>query len=288
MTPMLKKLSNLFSGSKNKEKQETEIRRDKAARIAEEIRAKEAATPKENPDAPAPQASMTPPPEEAMPDHRPLQRTIIQAPIIVEQKKGEEQDDAEIRIKAEPSREGESCKFMVNKSLFEGHSWFFSSFESAAGSPLAEKVFSQDEVESLLIHDSTAVVTRKEKGHFDWKPMATQIGAMIRETINEGQGTVGKNILDEMPSQDTIREEIQKVIDTEVNPGVAGHGGNITLQQVEGNTVTIQMGGGCQGCSAADLTLKQGIHGAFRKSVPFVGAIYDETDHAAGQNPYFS
>ena len=69
---------------------------------------------------------------------------------------------------------------------------------------------------------------------------------------------------------------------------VAGHGGRITLTAVTGNTVTIEMGGGCQGCSAADLTLKQGIHSAFRKAAPYVGAIYDETDHAAGSNPYYS
>ena len=78
------------------------------------------------------------------------------------------------------------------------------------------------------------------------------------------------------------------MIDTEVNPGVAGHGGNISLLAVKGNSVTIQMGGGCQGCSAADLTLKQGIHTSFRTAVPKVGAIFDETDHTAGLNPYFS
>jgi Fe/S biogenesis protein NfuA len=57
---------------------------------------------------------------------------------------------------------------------------------------------------------------------------------------------------------------------------------------VRGNSVYISMGGGCQGCSAADQTLKQGIHQAFRNAVPQVGAIYDETDHSAGTNPYFS
>ncbi|QPJ63836.1 MAG: hypothetical protein G3M70_15105 [Candidatus Nitronauta litoralis] len=231
---------------------------------------------------------MTPPREESAEDQRPLQRTIIQAPVIITKKEEASADDGEIRIKAEPSREGDSCKFMVNRSLFPGHSWYFPSFESAEGSALAEKLFSLDELESLLIHDSTATVTKKEKGHSDWKPLATEIGKMIRETLKDGEQVLAKKIMDEMPPEEKIKEEIQKVIDTEVNPGVAGHGGKITLRQVEGNSVTIEMGGGCQGCSAADLTLKQGIHGAFRKSVPFVGAIYDETDHAAGQNPYFS
>ena len=290
MTPMLKKLSNLFGGSKNKDKAPTENNKQKAARIAEEIRAKEAekAAVEEVQPAGSPPASMTPPREESTEEQRPLQRTIIQAPVIITKKEEASTDDGEIRIKAEPSREGDSCKFMVNRSLFPGHSWFFPSFESAEGSTLAEKLFSLDELESLLIHDSTATVTKKEKGHSDWKPLATEIGKMIRETLKDGKQVLAKKIMDEMPPEEKIKEEIQKVIDTEVNPGVAGHGGKITLRQVEGNSVTIEMGGGCQGCSAADLTLKQGIHGAFRKSVPFVGAIYDETDHAAGQNPYFS
>ena len=83
-------------------------------------------------------------------------------------------------------------------------------------------------------------------------------------------------------------DAVKKFIDEEVNPGVAGHGGQINLLAVKGNSVTIQMGGGCQGCSAADLTLKQGIHTSFRNAVPQVGAIFDETDHTAGLNPYFS
>ncbi|MCH8156865.1 MAG: NifU family protein, partial [Nitrospinae bacterium] len=102
-----------------------------------------------------------------------------------------------------------------------------------------------------------------------------------------GGSPVSRTIIDEMPSEETIRQGIQKAIDEEVNPGVAGHGGNITLEKIKGNTITIQMGGGCQGCSAADLTLKQGIHSSFRKFVPQVGAIFDETDHTAGLNPYF-
>ncbi len=292
MTPMLKKLSNLFGGSKNKDtgKKPAENNQQKAARIAEEIRAKEAekGQAEETMSAATPPASMTPPREDSVPDPLPLQRTIIQAPVIQSKKEVALEDDGDIKIKAEPSREGDSCKFMVNRSLFPGHSWFFPSFESAEGSALAEKLFSLDELESILIHDSTATVIKKEKGHSDWKPLATEIGKMIRETLSEEEQVLAKKIVDEMPPEEKIKEDIQKVIDTEVNPGVAGHGGKITLRQVEGNSVTIEMGGGCQGCSAADLTLKQGIHGAFRKAVPFVGAIYDETDHAAGQNPYFS
>ena len=86
----------------------------------------------------------------------------------------------------------------------------------------------------------------------------------------------------------TIAEKVVKVIDDEINPGIASHGGFVNLERVQGNTIFITMGGGCQGCAASAITLRRGIHTAFRSAVPQIGAIYDETDHAAGTNPYFN
>jgi Fe-S cluster biogenesis protein NfuA len=91
-----------------------------------------------------------------------------------------------------------------------------------------------------------------------------------------------------MPEEEIIRRKIQTVLDLEVNPGIAAHSGIVSLERVEGNTVYITMGGGCQGCAASTITLRHGIHTAFRRAVPEIGAIYDETDHAAGVNPYFT
>ena len=193
----------------------------------------------------------------------------------------------EILIEAQPSASGDQCVFMVNRPLFAGYSWWFANFESAAGSPLAEVLFSIDEIETALVHEAMVTLTRKDKSHVDWKSLAVEVGQAIRELLEQGGDLISAKIVADMPSQETIREGIQKSIDDEVNPGVAGHGGNVSLLSIVGNTVTIEMGGGCQGCSAADLTLKQGIHTTFRKAVPVVGAILDETDHAAGANPFF-
>ncbi len=219
-------------------------------------------------------------------EEAPAQRTVVQAPVLASEP--EMADSDEIKIKVEPTAMGDECRFMVNRSLFDGHSWLFANCESADGSPLAESLFSVADVESVLVHESTLTITRKDKTQKDWKPLAMEVGAAVRQALESGRPLLAGKIIAGMPGEDKIKEEIQKVIDTEVNPGVAGHGGRITLTGVKGNTVTIHMGGGCQGCSAADLTLKAGIHGAFRKAVPMVGAILDETDHAAGLNPYFS
>ena len=257
---VLKKLSQMFSGSDSKEQ-------ESVGAVSEDEK---------------PSSSSS-----TFAEEPPVHRRVIQAPVIREEAKDSGPSD-QILIKAEPSRDNEQCKFMVNRPLFEGHSWLFSNFEEAAGSPLAESIFSVESVETLLVHDSTVVVTKTgSKGVSDWEALAKDVGGALRKAMETGADLISKDIVAKIPSEQVVKEEIQKVIDTEVNPGVAGHGGNITLTAITGNTVTILMGGGCQGCSAADLTLKQGIHGAFRKAVPYVGAIYDETDHAGGLNPYY-
>jgi Fe/S biogenesis protein NfuA len=65
------------------------------------------------------------------------------------------------------------------------------------------------------------------------------------------------------------------------------HGGFVELIDVKNNSIYIRMGGGCQGCGAADVTLKQGIEKSIRELIPQVGEILDTTDHAAGRNPYY-
>jgi Fe/S biogenesis protein NfuA len=87
--------------------------------------------------------------------------------------------------------------------------------------------------------------------------------------------------------QGTIAEKVVKVIDEEINPGIASHGGFVSLVDVKGNDIMIQMGGGCQGCGMADVTLKDGIEVALKKAIPEIGGIYDVTDHAGGQNPFY-
>ena len=224
--------------------------------------------------------------EKRFADAPPAPRVVLHAPVLNENIFPAESED--ILIKAQPSQTGDQCMFTVNRVLMKGASWYFDSFESAAESSLAESLFSLDDVETVLVCESTVTITRKDKTLIDWKELAKEVGAAIRGSIEQGSCLIAEKIISSIPSEDVIREGIQKVIDEEVNPGVAGHGGQINLLGVKGNSVTIQMGGGCQGCSAADLTLKQGIHTSFRKAVPQVGAIFDETDHTAGLNPYFS
>ncbi len=87
--------------------------------------------------------------------------------------------------------------------------------------------------------------------------------------------------------QNPIAVRVHEVIQERINPGVASHGGHVTLLDVRDGTAYVRLGGGCQGCGHADTTVKQGIEAMICESVPEVHTVLDVTDHAAGENPYF-
>lgn len=77
------------------------------------------------------------------------------------------------------------------------------------------------------------------------------------------------------------------VLDREVNPSIASHGGHAELAGIEGATAYLRLGGGCQGCGMATVTLSQGIEVAITQAVSEIDRVVDVTDHASGTNPYF-
>ncbi len=85
-----------------------------------------------------------------------------------------------------------------------------------------------------------------------------------------------------------IEDRINYVLYNEINPGLASHGGMVTLVEVvDGDTAVLQFGGGCQGCAAVDITLKQGVEKALIEQVPELAAIRDATDHTVTEHAYY-
>ena len=77
------------------------------------------------------------------------------------------------------------------------------------------------------------------------------------------------------------------VLERDVNPSIAAHGGHAELVAIEGAVAYLRLGGGCVGCGMATVTLSQGIEVAITEAIPEIDAIVDVTDHASGRNPYF-
>ena len=85
------------------------------------------------------------------------------------------------------------------------------------------------------------------------------------------------------------RDEIQKIIDDEINPGLEMHGGYISIHDFneEHKLLKLLMGGGCHGCASSKLTMMLGVERHLREIFPDIGEIEDVTDHMTGETPYF-
>jgi Fe/S biogenesis protein NfuA len=114
---------------------------------------------------------------------------------------------------------------------------------------------------------------------------------MTEATVNfvsEG-GDTGFDIQNpgaEVRWDDPLAQKVQEVLDKQVTPALASHGGWCELVKVEGDAAHVQLGGGCQGCAGARATLKQGIEVMITREVPEIKAVVDETDHDSGHNPF--
>ncbi len=91
------------------------------------------------------------------------------------------------------------------------------------------------------------------------------------------------------PADDApLADRVAWILDTEVNPSLAAHGGQVSLKDIiNGSELVLQFGGGCQGCSMVSETLKHGVEKTLKTHCPEIEAIHDATDHDSGQTPYF-
>jgi Fe-S cluster biogenesis protein NfuA len=193
--------------------------------------------------------------------------------------------EKEIAIVGEPTVNPATCKFTVDRSVYPGGSAYFGNREAARYSPLAQKVFELPEVENILIAENQITVTKS--GFEPWPVVGKRVGAKIREHIHSGDAAVQEEFDSTMPPESEIRKKVQGLLEKEINPALGMHGGWVELIDVKKNAVFLRLGGGCQGCASANMTLKMGIEKAIREQIPEVGEILDTTDHASGRNPYY-
>ena len=189
----------------------------------------------------------------------------------------------EIVIKAQVLTE-DSCQFIIDRPLLNG-SKYFDSHDAATASPLAEKIFAIKNVDGVLI--SNNIVKVSKLGYEQWMPIAKKIGTLIREQFQSGEPVVNESALGSAVDEKEIRRKMIDLLQTQINPNVSSHGGFVALMDVKNNDVYLQLGGGCQGCGMATVTLRTGIEKTIRANIPEVGAVIDITDHENGATPYY-
>jgi Fe-S cluster biogenesis protein NfuA len=84
-----------------------------------------------------------------------------------------------------------------------------------------------------------------------------------------------------------MRRQVLRILNDKINPSVASHGGKIELIDVVNDIVYIKMSGGCQGCAASSVTLKQGVERTLKDELPDIMDVVDVTDHHSGKNPFY-
>jgi Fe-S cluster biogenesis protein NfuA len=191
----------------------------------------------------------------------------------------------EIKITAEPV-DTRRCKFVVSQQIVSGLRRFASRAD-AQGSPLVAALFDLPDAGVSEVIVSGNIVTVVKNTTAPWQAIGRPIGAAIRQALAAGAPAVAARAGEAVASDDALFERVAQIFESHVNPMVGRHGGRVELIDVQDAVVLLRMGGGCQGCGMADVTLRQGIEGLLSQHVPEVRGIQDITDHASGSNPYF-
>jgi Fe/S biogenesis protein NfuA len=129
----------------------------------------------------------------------------------------------------------------------------------------------QDSVENLL------------GATLDLPVKAEQGGLVLRNPNRPSTPALG----DPIELTGTPEDKVRQLLDQQVNPAIAAHGGFAALVKVEDDAAYITMGGGCQGCAMSAMTLRQGIESAILSAIPEITSVVDTTDHGAGENPFY-
>jgi Fe-S cluster biogenesis protein NfuA len=209
------------------------------------------------------------------------------------------------------SDEPDALKFQINRTLLPfGERRDYATRAEATESPLALAIFEVGGIEAVRLE--SVYLTVRMDDNADWEGIIQRLPLMLRKFFAaggqpfaapagsaQGGGAQGDGDAEtprryrfgfkQVPrrSREEQVELVQDLFEKEINPAVAAHGGRFTLLDVQDSTVYVQLGGGCQGCGMANVTLRQGVEARLREVMPELVALVDSTDHASGTNPYY-
>ena len=210
-----------------------------------------------------------------------------------------------IEIQANPAQNNNVCFFTLSIPILKDSKAECRSKLEAKDSPLFDALFDLPWILDVAAEGNNLVIRKK---HPDvWQEDARKVAEIIRklysaetpffndvflkslfeknnQTSNDKDGPYKVN---EANVKSPLGIRIQKVLSEVVGPSLASHGGHVNLVDVQQGKVYLYFGGGCQGCSQASVTVKQGIEKLLLKEFPELLGVEDVTNHAVGVNPYF-
>ena len=190
----------------------------------------------------------------------------------------------EIRIRGEPTADPQKCRFVLDSEVLSRASVSFNLESDTENAPLAKNLLDLPYIAEVNI--SGQVVTLTGDNIESWPAVGKEIGGVIRDQIKSGEPAVTEEVMS--AGNSVLFDQVNELIRNDVNPSIASHGGIITLHSVKDGKAYVTMGGGCQGCSASSVTLKQGVESYIVAKVDEINEIVDLTNHSEGVNPYYT
>jgi len=146
----------------------------------------------------------------------------------------------------------------------------FNDKDAAARSPLAQRLFGVEGVDSIFLGSDFITVTKQEAK--DWQVLKPMILEALMNHFSSGEAIVqdGENTAEQSGDDNEIVTQIKELLETRVRPAVAQDGGDIIFHKFEDGVVYLTMMGACSGCPSSSATLKHGIENMLRYYVPEV------------------
>ena len=191
---------------------------------------------------------------------------------------------SEIKIRGQPTISPQVCKFIIDRPIIKMGDVAYFRKEMAGKSRLPNELFKLGYITKVGIEGDTLVLTSDMKD-IQWAEKGKDIGKVIRDFLALGVPPIVIEAIEEQ--DDEVFKEVNDLIENLVNPSVGMHGGVVKLVRVMDGKAYVTMGGGCQGCSAASVTLKQGVESMIVAKVDEIMEVVDITNHDAGVNPYY-
>ena len=193
----------------------------------------------------------------------------------------------EIKITGQPTTDPQVCQFVVDRPLLpNGISIFCAQKEDGFDSLLVDELFKIEGIAKFYITGAKLSITKTNVTA--WPEIGKKIGQAIRLSLTSPSGPVSEALVDAAKNWQggELQQKIDQLFKDKINPSLASHGGFVEVSKIINQNVYLKLGGGCQGCASSLVTLKQGIEKSIFEAIPEVKHVVDDTDHAAGVNPY--
>ncbi|AVX06041.1 Fe/S bioproteinis protein NfuA (plasmid) [Maritalea myrionectae] len=191
-----------------------------------------------------------------------------------------------LRIRAQSSpRDPDLLRFLLDVAVQDGASAVRFDNDKIDDAPLARALFEIGGVRQIEVDGASINVYKKADAN--WDELKSLIATAIRTVFAEFSAPLG-NRTAAIDKDAEMLATAQLLMDSQINPSIAKHGGHISVERVVEGSIYLRMSGGCQGCAASELTLRAGVERKLRAGLPDLQNVIDITDHESGDKPFYT